>query len=647
METKLNFKNEIKIALCFSGQIRTGIYISENIKRYFGELYNNCDVFIHTWNVNSEIHMDFELSHKFHPISIETIEEYKRLYQPKKIIVDDFYKYEDSSDPIFYSQLISNNLRKEYEVENGIKYDFVVKMRTDGVFNPKAKFIDEINEVLKLDYQNTIFTLDALEVYKNEKHFEGIMWFAVPHLFDISIDFYYYRKNSTLIGEEYRQLNMLTRYFKEKNIKWSIFPVNNEMIIYRLSRHFNKGVTLNELESSFSKISYSEIISKYNHIPLVDLIHNNTCQITKKNDLEFLYTFINFPIYIITTNQLECEDILIDMEWVISQYSGLIQLSKVIPPKVLYSKNHNSGKIGFVWKKHHENFAKFIFQYKPNSVFEIGASHTILYNEYEKLQNIDWEIIDPNVIDKNNSNIKFINEFFNDEYKSLDTFNDKTIVHSHVLEHIYEPDKFINLISNILSDGQQHIFSIPNLKNMLDLKYNNTLNFEHLSLLSENYVDYLLNKNEFRIIKKEYFMDSHSIFYSTIKDSKIVKIKPNFSGLYEKNKTLFNDYITHNRNLVNEINIKLFNNGLGFIFGAHITTQMLISFGLDINRIICIIDNDTDKQGMRLYGTPLIVKPLDILKDIENPMVVLRMGIYDKEIKDDIIKNYNKNTIFI
>ena len=42
------------IAVCLSGQIRTGIYAAPNIKRFIGDLWDNCDFFIHTWNVSNE-----------------------------------------------------------------------------------------------------------------------------------------------------------------------------------------------------------------------------------------------------------------------------------------------------------------------------------------------------------------------------------------------------------------------------------------------------------------------------------------------------------------------------------------------------------------------------------------------------------------
>ena len=83
-----------------------------------------------------------------------------------------------------------------------------------------------------------------------------------------------------------------------------------------------------------------------------------------------------------------------------------------------------------------------------------------------------------------------------------------------------------------------------------------------------------------------------------------------------------------------------------YLFGGHIFSQYLIKNGLNINKIKGILDNDTNKQGKRLYGTPLFVISPNNLKDIEKPIVILKTGFYNNEIKDDIVNNINKNTIF-
>ena len=78
-----------------------------------------------------------------------------------------------------------------------------------------------------------------------------------------------------------------------------------------------------------------------------------------------------------------------------------------------------------------------------------------------------------------------------------------------------------------------------------------------------------------------------------------------------------------------------------YLFGAHLFGQFLIFNGLDISRISCILDNNPAKQGRRLYGTSLFVKSPKILKDKKDALVILNAGIYNDEIKKDIIENIN------
>ena len=51
----------MKIAVCFSGQIRTGVQTAPNIKRYIGDLDTVCDYFVHTWDHQSPNHAAHDL----------------------------------------------------------------------------------------------------------------------------------------------------------------------------------------------------------------------------------------------------------------------------------------------------------------------------------------------------------------------------------------------------------------------------------------------------------------------------------------------------------------------------------------------------------------------------------------------------------
>ena len=69
--------------------------------------------------------------------------------------------------------------------------------------------------------------------------------------------------------------------------------------------------------------------------------------------------------------------------------------------------------------------------------------------------------------------------------------------------------------------------------------------------------------------------------------------------------------------------------------------------GLITKSIVNLLDNDIYKQEKRLYGTNLIVKSPKILSNIVKPIVILKAGVYNNEIKQDILENINQNTFFL
>ncbi|ABL02610.1 hypothetical protein Rmag_0896 [Candidatus Ruthia magnifica str. Cm (Calyptogena magnifica)] len=370
----------------------------------------------------------------------------------------------------------------------------------------------------------------------------------------------------------------------------------------------------------------------------------NRCEITKSENLEILHTLRNFPVYMGCTKQLQKEDLVADMTWVIFKNSGLIELKELIPLNILYPENH-AGAVGKIWDNHHNAFAKFLSYYNPNSLIEIGGAHGILSKKYQDINSSNWTIVEPNPILASGVKVNLIKCFFDDTFIFEDDYD--TIVHSHVFEHIYEPDAFIKYLSKLMKDGKKLIFSIPNMKVMLERKYTNCINFEHTIFLTEPYVEYLLAKHGFKIDKKEYFMDDHSIFYGTIKDSSVQPIQLNDS-LYEENKKLYLDYILYHEVLVHNLNKRIENSTTKiYLFGAHVFSQYLIAFGLNTSKMVCLLDNDPNKQGKRLYGTDMQVASPEILKNIENPMVILKAGVYNNEIKKDILKNINHNVRFM
>lgn len=377
-------------------------------------------------------------------------------------------------------------------------------------------------------------------------------------------------------------------------------------------------------------------------------VHERLTDVIQQTPMEELGGGISeFPVFMGCTSEAKEIDLHADMTWQISPSNGLIQLKKLIPLDILYSQSHDSGLVGKIWMNHHAAFANFIRKYAPASVLEIGGAHGILSKIYQaESPGVDWTILEPNPIPVEGVTARIIKGFFDDQFE-LDESVD-AVVHSHVFEHVYDPQSFVEHISWFLPEGKFLIFSLPNMEEMLKRKYTNCINFEHTVFLTEPYIEYLLHQHGCRILEHEYFLDDHSIFYACVRDE-TVRATELPSGLYEKNKKIYLDYVTYHEDLIQDLNGKiaaLKENRKLYLFGAHVFAQHLIGLGLDTSRIECLLDNDPNKQGKRLYGTALHVASPQILEDIEDPVVILKAGIYSSEIKKDIVEKINKSTVF-
>lgn len=377
----------------------------------------------------------------------------------------------------------------------------------------------------------------------------------------------------------------------------------------------------------------------------MNYIERSQCVISGGNDLKHLYTFTDFPIFMGCVDKPEGEDLKADMSWWISETSGLIQLKNLIPLEILYPESHGAGAVGALWDEHHKKFANFLAQQKPKSVLEIGGGHGRLEKAYQSFEQIRWTILEPNPSPVEGCNATFIRGFFDEKFK-LDS-GVSAIVHSHLFEHIYDPNIFMQQLSRCMRAGQNLVFSLPNMSAMLERKYNNCINFEHTLLLSEPYVEYLLAKYGFKIVSKEYFRDDHSIFYMTVRDPLVPPVSLDAS-LFSINSNLFSNYIRFYKELISDINRKIEKiEGPIYLFGAHVFSQYLMAFGLNFNRIIGLLDNDKNKHGKRLSGTKLKVFSPKILTDLKAPNIILLAGAYNDEIRLDILNNINPSAIFI
>ena len=190
-----------KVALCLSGQAR---FVEEGYNDVINPRLikdNDVDVFIHTWDINEEQEGKPFVNAGGHnmgqAVDNSTINTYLDLYKPKKYIVEKqiefpFGQWSDRAFPnirsdygysMLYSVYTANKLRQLYERENNIKYDLVIRCRTDFIM------MEEI-------HLNNLET-DRIYLPTGCPHIGGVAdSFAIgpPEYMDIYCDLYFYIK---------------------------------------------------------------------------------------------------------------------------------------------------------------------------------------------------------------------------------------------------------------------------------------------------------------------------------------------------------------------------------------------------------------------------------------------------------------------
>lgn len=373
------------------------------------------------------------------------------------------------------------------------------------------------------------------------------------------------------------------------------------------------------------------------------LIERNQSVITGKSGLVQLAALKNFPVFFGCVDTRREDDLFADMIWCGERETGVIQLTKLIPLEILYQAQHVDG-LGAIWENYYISFSSFIAEQKPTHVLEIGGGQGRLAEMVTaKLPDASWTIVEPNPTFHGSSRIKVFSGFFDENFKLYDSID--TVVFSQVLEHAYDPQIFIGKIAEFLPLGGRLIFAYPNLELWLRKKQTNAINFEHTMFLTDYHLDYLLKRNGFHIsVKKEY--SDHSIYYVAEKMSEKTEIQlpPSKFAEYKK---IFMDFVDHYKQTVEELNAKIEDaHGPLYLFGAHVFSQYLLCFGLNTKRIVSILDNSKPKQGKRLYGTGFNVESPEILRGQVRPIVILKAGIYNEEIKKGILENINPDVIF-
>jgi SAM-dependent methyltransferase len=370
----------------------------------------------------------------------------------------------------------------------------------------------------------------------------------------------------------------------------------------------------------------------------MQIITRIRCVVCDERLPEASVTFKNTPIFMGIADDPDAEnDIIVDQEWTVCTVCGCVQLTNLLDPSVLYQSSHSPGTVGPTWNKHHNEFADFVSKQSPKDILEVGAGTTQLAKLINLRKPVDsYTIIDPNVISLG-GNVKIIRQLVTPSFFMDSKFD--TIVHSHTMEHFYNPVDELKALARLMTDDGQMIVSVPLIINSIIDGHTNGLNFEHTYMTTVSNLYTLFAKAGLHITAMCSF-NQYNVFIRATKESRFITTSDETQG----NTAVLDRYVKIIKNTVDEINSKLDGQSTVFLFGAHVFSQVLISNG--VTGASAILDNDTRKHRSRLYGTDLIVMDPNRIANLVNPIVIVHAGQYTAEITEQL-KTINPSVVIV
>lgn len=364
---------------------------------------------------------------------------------------------------------------------------------------------------------------------------------------------------------------------------------------------------------------------------MIELIKRSNCCVCDSGILVPHRTIPDFPIYMGISSLDSTNDLCVDQEWATCDTCGTLQLSKLVPFDLLYSTNHHHEVVGPTWIRHHTKFADFIKIEHNDKVCEIGSAHDYLAGILlDENPNLDFLSVEPDSTkpDPRISHIKGYAEQYLSEIAAK-----RVIIHSHVLEHVYSPRKFIESLASAMTRNSVMFVSFPNIEELLIQKGTNALNFEHSYFLTPEVFSRIVEGAGLRIVRQEKF-EKHSYFVELQKFDNQAS-NDNFRSFQETG--LFDDLWDDLEDFVEETLKRISTAEIPtYLFGSHIFSQALFTQGLHRARILGVLDNAQNKQGSRLYGTTLVTYSPEVIRKLAEVRVILRASHYQEEIREQL-----------
>lgn len=329
------------------------------------------------------------------------------------------------------------------------------------------------------------------------------------------------------------------------------------------------------------------------------------------------------------------QDKFLDFLIYVCPFCGLIQTDAMLDSDS-YEIVH-SHAVGRVWAEHGDKLLEFVSeclgnkQGKLEDALEIGPSVSpILKKLTQNVANIQY--------------VDLMNEAPfeltpNEHYKKQPFPSAQLkgefdlIVGSHVLEHTDSIYDFMKAIERHLKPNGFAILSIPNFHDWLTNKYWNAITSEHLNYPFVEHIRDLCVRLGLNV-EFAYFK-AHSIFMHVSHSSIGSDTSKSLQGSPKENAgQILEEWIVEINSKINKYEKAIGDTAQEVILtGASHLSQYICLMSEEIcSKTRFVLDNASDKHGKRLYGTELIAKPFDIVRQFQTPIVIVSLSPYVDEM---------------
>jgi len=310
--------------------------------------------------------------------------------------------------------------------------------------------------------------------------------------------------------------------------------------------------------------------------------------------------------------------------------------------QTIYALDYNIGYIQDEYKIAQpfiEDFRKYLFKYTSqlpanSRILEIGCGGAILLNE---LKHLGYEVVG---VDPSPTSIRASEKFGFDlvpSFFSPELFSEKfdLIYHSDVLEHAFDPKKFIEDQKSILNLNGILIISVPNASESIKYGDISMAMHQHLQYFSDKSLTKLMEDSGFNILEIRTADYGGSLYCAAQKKSELSKENENYrsSELYR---------LPNFRNAINKFqdSLEKAHGKIGFYVPLR-TIPYLCATGVDMmNSDFRFFDDTEHWHGKHFDGTRIDIENFENLQSNRTDTLFIMSLTFEKQIKDRILDHF-------